>query len=241
MRLLHLLAVIAGVALATPVLAQPFPSRLGSVATDSTLLDEVAVNLAADRLADVGVEALALLLEAPVGVSLADAEAYLDAALERYGFSGGDAYLVVFVGLQPLPASEGTRPLIVDYGAPLVGILERTSNGLSLVDSPYDDLLVPMLQAGDTTGAFTATFDRVAEALAQEQGSPEPNPTAPGRRGNDSLTTTLALLVALGLGRCGLVVVPPEPRQAGGRRSRNGVGAGEGSAFETPDRPVGAG
>lgn len=199
MRLLHLLAVIAGVALATPVLAQPFPSRLGSVATDSTLLDEAAVNLAADRLADVGVEALALLLEAPVGVSLADAEAYLDAALERYGFSGGDAYLVVFVGLQPLPASEGTRPLIVDYGAPLVGILERTSNGLSLVDSLYDDLLVPMLQAGDTTGAFTATFDRVAEALAQEQGSPEPNPTAPGRRGNDSLTTTLALLVALGL------------------------------------------
>ncbi len=199
MRLLHLLAVIAMVALATPVLAQPFPSRLGSVATDTTLLDEAAVNLAADRLADVGVEALALLLEAPVGVSLAAAEAYLDAALERYGFSGGDAYLVVFVGLQPLPASGGTRPLIIDYGAPLVGILERTSNGLSLVDSLYDDLLVPMLQAGDTTGAFTATFDRVAGALAQEQGSPEPNPTAPGRRGNDSLTTTLALLVALGL------------------------------------------
>ena len=179
MRLLHLLAVIAMVALATPVLAQPFPSRLGSVATDTTLLDEAAVNLAADRLADVGVEALALLLEAPVGVSLAAAEAYLDAALERYGFSGGDAYLVVFVGLQPLPASGGTRPLIIDYGAPLVGILERTSNGLSLVDSLYDDLLVPMLQAGDTTGALRPPSTEWPGPWRRSRGRPSPTQPLP--------------------------------------------------------------
>jgi hypothetical protein len=179
-------------------LAQNYPPRIGPVASDSARLNAAAIDRAADALGDLGVDALALYIEAPLGATLDDAERYFEGALARYGLAPDQSYLIVFVGTAELTA-DGVRPLFIEVGARL----EARLGDPGFVDVLRAGVVTPRLVAGDPTGAFVAAFEAVFEALApQSSGEPQPRvPTQPlpepeGARFAWELV--LILLVAIG-------------------------------------------
>jgi hypothetical protein len=157
-------------------LAQSYPPRIGPIASDSVLLNAAAIDRAAETLGDLGVDALALYIEAPLGATLDDAERYFEGALARYGLAPDQSYLIVFVGTAELTA-DGVRPLFIEVGTRL----ESRLGDPGFVDVLRAGVVTPRLVAGDPSGAFVAAFEAVADALApQAPGEAQPRaPTEP--------------------------------------------------------------
>lgn len=150
-----------------PVSAQGYPTRVGSVATDSATLDAAAIDRAASVLADLGVEALALYVEAPIGGTLDDAERYFEGALARYGLAPDQSYIIIFVGTAPL-TEEQVRPLFIELG----GRLESRLGDPGFADVLRSGIVTPRLLSGDPTGAFIAAFVAIEQALTLATPSP---------------------------------------------------------------------
>lgn len=156
-------------------LAQPFPPLDGVVASDSSLLDAAdlrAINQRAAALEAEGLEPLVLLIEADVGDSLSEAEAYLDVALEHYGLAeDGELHaeaLALFVGTRPLPESEGARPLYIAYNIASLAVLDAPAAGGTVADGIRNEVMAPRLQAGDFGAAFSDGLEAIAERLGAE-------------------------------------------------------------------------
>jgi hypothetical protein len=150
--------------------SQAFPPLETFVATDSANLDSLAINQAAQRLKDKGVEPVVIFVEADVGQSLDDASQYFDSALEFYGLRQSDGslqknLLALFVGTNPLPESDDQRPIFIVYEDGLFPILEGVAGSKDVDTFIREDLMIPKLLEGNFTGAFTSVFESLGERL----------------------------------------------------------------------------
>ena len=159
-------------------LAQSFPDLQGVVATDSRLLDVLAIHQAATKLETKNIKLLVLFVEANVGSSLDEASAYFDAALESYGLlSDGRSprnLFALFVGTNPLANSDNQRPIYIAYGQDLVPTLRKLAGSKDVDSFIRNELMIPKLLEGDFTGAFTSAISSLAERLPNTDASFEP-------------------------------------------------------------------
>ncbi len=151
-------------------LAQGFPDLQGVVATDSSLLDISAINEAAATLEEKNIKPLVLFIEAEVGLSLEEASAYFDSALESYGLLNNgmapENLFALFVGTNPLPNSANQRPIYIAYGQGLVPVLKSLAGSKDVDDFIRNELMIPKLLEGNFTGAFTSALSSLAERLS---------------------------------------------------------------------------
>jgi hypothetical protein len=154
-------------------LAQVFPPLETFVATDSTDLNIPAINQAAQRLKDKGIEPLVIFIKADIGQSLNDASDYFDKALEAYDLRDGNKLqenlLALFVGTNPLTQSDDQRPIFIAYEDSLFPILESAAGSKNVDAFIREDLMIPKLLDGNFTGAFTSVFESVEERLPTGQ------------------------------------------------------------------------
>ena len=152
------------------VLAQSFPTRNDAVATDSSLINVATINALADDLQALGADVLVLFVEADTGQSLADAEAYLDNALEHYQLRKDGVYknnlFAIFIGTDPLERADGQRPLYIVYGEDLNSLFERSFGSGNLDEALREDLMIPRLQEGEFTSAITLALEEASRQLA---------------------------------------------------------------------------
>ncbi len=186
-RLFVLLVFILCATLGT---AQSFPALQTFVATDSDALDIASINRAAQGVADKGLEPVVIFVEADIGQSLNDASSYFDEALSAYGLRQADGslqknLLALFVGTNPLPASDEQRPIFIVYEDELFPVLRAMAGSKDVDTFIREDLMIPKLQDGNFTGAFTSVFESVAERLptgqtdAAQQNTAEPSVSEP--------------------------------------------------------------
>ncbi len=180
-------ALAIAVLVAPTVLAQPpYPPLDGVVATDSGRLDADEVNDAAKALQNQGAQVLVLFIEATIGHTFGDAEAYLDKALEHYGLAKGgivDSTLVaIFVGTSPL-SDEGpssSRPLYIQYGDRFAPIFGRYVNKTDTVaDTIRLTKIIPRLSEGDFSGAMVAGLQEAAHQIELYRTPPTATPPPP--------------------------------------------------------------
>jgi chromosome segregation ATPase len=153
--------------------AQVFPQLEGFVTTDSDNLDVAAINQAAQRLHDKGVTPIVIFMEGDVGQNLDEASAYFDRALESYGLRQNGVLqknlFAIFVGTNPLPESDDQRPIFIFYENTLFPVLEAMAGSKDVDTFIREDLMIPKLQEGNFTGAFTSVFESVGERLPTGQ------------------------------------------------------------------------
>ena len=159
-RLLEDEARIAGL-----VVDWAFPLLTGVVASDGFRVDTVVVGRFAARLSTLGVDVIVLVVDGFAGDSLAEVEDYLDAALIHYDLQGAPGRFMVFIGTRPLPGSNDLRPLFLDYGPNLAGVLERPTSVGTEADRIREEVMIPRLLEGDFTGAVLGALRALSIAM----------------------------------------------------------------------------
>lgn len=150
-----------------------FPDLNGVVASDGDHVDATAINRIASQLEPFGIKVLVLITDGDVGDSIREAENYLEAALDYYNLRAEPAYFVVFIGTRRMPESNNLRPLYLDYGPNLAGILRGPESESTEADRIREEVMIPRLLEGDFDGAVLGALQALSVALEDPRSDPD--------------------------------------------------------------------